>query len=182
MAKQVINNGESGLIVRGKLNDNFTELYDYKAPLASPALTGTPTAPTAATGTNTTQLATTEFIQNENKKQRTVTSADASEANDSNSIIYFDSASPFNFTIEQLEAGVRFTLVNIGTATVTLVAGVGVTITGDTAILANKTANVLHNTATNVMVVTASSQVAWGDITGDPFDQTDLIETIFILT
>jgi hypothetical protein len=31
---------------------------DAKAPLASPALTGTPTAPTAASGTNTTQLAT----------------------------------------------------------------------------------------------------------------------------
>lgn len=33
-----------------------------KAPLASPALTGTPTAPTAAPGTNTTQLATTAFV------------------------------------------------------------------------------------------------------------------------
>jgi len=36
---------------------------DLKAPLASPALTGTATAPTAALGTNTTQLATTEFVQ-----------------------------------------------------------------------------------------------------------------------
>lgn len=35
---------------------------DAKAPLASPALTGTPTAPTAANGTNTTQLATTAFV------------------------------------------------------------------------------------------------------------------------
>jgi hypothetical protein len=35
---------------------------DAKAPLASPPLTGTPTAPTAAPGTNTTQLATTEFV------------------------------------------------------------------------------------------------------------------------
>ena len=35
---------------------------DLKAPLASPALTGTPTAPTAAAGTNTTQIATTEFV------------------------------------------------------------------------------------------------------------------------
>ena len=34
-----------------------------KAPLASPALTGTPTAPTAAPGTNTTQLANTAFVQ-----------------------------------------------------------------------------------------------------------------------
>ena len=34
-----------------------------KAPLVSPSLTGTPTAPTAAGGTNTTQLATTAFVQ-----------------------------------------------------------------------------------------------------------------------
>jgi hypothetical protein len=34
-----------------------------KAPLASPALTGTPTAPTASAATNTTQIATTEFVQ-----------------------------------------------------------------------------------------------------------------------
>jgi len=35
------------------------------APLASPALTGTPTAPTAAVDTNTTQIATTAFVQQE---------------------------------------------------------------------------------------------------------------------
>jgi len=35
---------------------------DAKAPLASPALTGTPTAPTASAGTSTTQLATTAFV------------------------------------------------------------------------------------------------------------------------
>lgn len=35
-----------------------------KAPLASPAFTGTPTAPTASAGTSTTQLATTEFVAN----------------------------------------------------------------------------------------------------------------------
>ena len=34
------------------------------APLASPAFTGTPSAPTAASGTNTTQIATTAFVQN----------------------------------------------------------------------------------------------------------------------
>jgi hypothetical protein len=36
---------------------------DTKAPLASPALTGTPTAPTATAGTDTTQIATTAFVQ-----------------------------------------------------------------------------------------------------------------------
>jgi len=35
------------------------------APLASPALTGTPTAPTAAADTNTTQIATTAYVQTE---------------------------------------------------------------------------------------------------------------------
>lgn len=34
-----------------------------KAPLASPAFTGTPTAPTASAGTDTTQIATTAFVQ-----------------------------------------------------------------------------------------------------------------------
>ena len=36
---------------------------DSKAPLASPALTGTPTAPTAAVSTDSTQVATTAFVQ-----------------------------------------------------------------------------------------------------------------------
>lgn len=36
---------------------------DTKAPLASPAMTGTPTVPTAVDGTNTTQAASTAFVQ-----------------------------------------------------------------------------------------------------------------------
>ena len=41
-----------------------TETASLYAKLASPALTGTPTAPTAANGTNTTQIATTAFVNN----------------------------------------------------------------------------------------------------------------------
>lgn len=44
-------------------NDEYLDLV--KAPLASPALTGTPTAPTAAANTSTTQIATTAFVQGE---------------------------------------------------------------------------------------------------------------------
>lgn len=51
-------------ITKSQVSD-FPDLSVY-APLASPALTGTPTAPTAASGTNTTQIATTAFVQ-ENK-------------------------------------------------------------------------------------------------------------------
>ena len=45
---------------------------NLKAPIASPVFTGTPSAPTAASGTNTTQIATTEFVQN-NIKASSVT-------------------------------------------------------------------------------------------------------------
>lgn len=41
---------------------NLTSDLALKAPLASPALTGTPTSPTAAADTNTTQVATTAFV------------------------------------------------------------------------------------------------------------------------
>lgn len=43
--------------------DGLQLALDAKAPLASPALTGTPNAPTAISGTNTTQVATTAFVQ-----------------------------------------------------------------------------------------------------------------------
>lgn len=46
----------------GTLQTTVTGLQTTAAPLASPSLTGTPTAPTAVAGTNTTQLATTAFV------------------------------------------------------------------------------------------------------------------------
>lgn len=43
---------------------NLSTSLGLKAPLASPNFTGTPVAPTAAAGTNTTQIATTAFVTN----------------------------------------------------------------------------------------------------------------------
>lgn len=40
------------------------EVVDSKAPLESPAFTGTPTAPTPAAGDDSTRIATTEFVEN----------------------------------------------------------------------------------------------------------------------
>lgn len=50
--------------ITGTLSDqtDLSTALGLKAPLASPALTGTPTAPTASGGTNTTQIATTAFV------------------------------------------------------------------------------------------------------------------------
>lgn len=44
------------------VTSNIQTQLDAKAPLADPALTGTPTAPTAAADTNTTQVATTAYV------------------------------------------------------------------------------------------------------------------------
>lgn len=47
------------------VTSNIQTQLNAKAPLASPALTGIPTAPTATSTTNTTQLATTAFVQSQ---------------------------------------------------------------------------------------------------------------------
>lgn len=52
-----------GTSLRFARADHVHPVDTSRAPLASPALTGTPTAPTAAGGTNTTQIATTAFVQ-----------------------------------------------------------------------------------------------------------------------
>lgn len=56
----------------GKLVKDGGKKISDLAPLESPALTGTPTAPTAARGTNTTQLATTAFVQGELGKKKCI--------------------------------------------------------------------------------------------------------------
>lgn len=50
-----------GSIAESQVTNLVSDLA-LKAPLASPALTGTPTAPTATAGTSTTQIATTAFV------------------------------------------------------------------------------------------------------------------------
>ncbi|WP_239499327.1 phage tail protein [Pseudomonas putida] len=54
-----------GVIVLGTTALVFQNVTYGFAPLASPALVGVPTAPTAALGANTTQIATTAFVQQE---------------------------------------------------------------------------------------------------------------------
>lgn len=65
--KDTLTTGDANKIVKGTEIDNefnaIAGAVSSKADLASPALSGTPTAPTASTGTNTTQIATTAFVQ-----------------------------------------------------------------------------------------------------------------------
>jgi hypothetical protein len=66
-AKDSLPSGNAGKIVKGaEIDTELTAVasaISSKADLNSPALTGTPTAPTAVAGTNTTQIATTAFAQ-----------------------------------------------------------------------------------------------------------------------
>ena len=64
--KDTLPTGDAGKIVKGTEIDNefnaISSAISSKADTASPAFTGTPTAPTAASGASTTQLATTSFV------------------------------------------------------------------------------------------------------------------------
>jgi hypothetical protein len=66
-AKDTLPTGNSGKIIKGtEIDVELTAIasaVSSKADTASPTFSGTPLGPTAATGTNTTQLATTAFVQ-----------------------------------------------------------------------------------------------------------------------
>ena len=73
--KDSLTTGDPDKVVKGEeLDDEFNAISSAvatKADTASPSLTGTPTAPTAASGTNTTQLATTAFVTGAVTDERT---------------------------------------------------------------------------------------------------------------
>lgn len=84
-AKDSLPSGNSGKIVKGtELDTEFTAIasaISSKADLNSPSLTGTPTGPTAAATTNTTQLATTAFVRGEINALGTIGTMAAQNAN-----------------------------------------------------------------------------------------------------
>lgn len=66
-AKDALLSGDPNKIVKGtEINDEFDAIQtavNSKANLQSPTFTGTPLAPTASAGTQTTQIATTAFVK-----------------------------------------------------------------------------------------------------------------------
>jgi len=67
--KDSLSDSDAGKVISGDdFHTEFTAVktaMDSKADVASETLTGTPLAPTAASGTNTTQIATTAFVRGE---------------------------------------------------------------------------------------------------------------------
>jgi len=107
-------------------------------------------------------------------QSRTVTGADSIVQTDNIKTIYFNSASPFNFTIDQLIADTEVAFINIGAGVVTFVAGAGVTISGVTSLPGseNATAVILYRTATNPLIVSGGGSGV-ETVTGDGVDNTD---------
>lgn len=81
-----------------------------KAPLASPTLTGVPAAPTAAAGTNTTQLANTAFVEARAKQTPFGTSASTADT-------YVATLSPAVTLATGLSILIKCTNANTGAAT-----------------------------------------------------------------
>jgi hypothetical protein len=67
--KDTLPTGDSNKIIKGTEIDNeynaIAGAISSKADLASPTFTGTPAAPTATSGSNTTQIATTAYVKGE---------------------------------------------------------------------------------------------------------------------
>ena len=76
-AKDSLPTGDSNKIIKGtEIDAEFVAIaaaITSKANSASPVLTGTPLAPTASAGTNTTQIATTAFVSNALSNSKTGT-------------------------------------------------------------------------------------------------------------
>jgi hypothetical protein len=106
-----------------------------KAPLASPALTGTPTAPTAAAGTATTAIATAAFVDNAIKTEvevALVASGSAALAH-AGKMVTMNSASAIVYTIPTFATvafpvNTRIDLARLGAGTVSITPAGGVTL------------------------------------------------------
>lgn len=146
---------------------NLTTTLAAKAPLASPTLTGTPTAPTAATGTNNTQIATTAFVATAvGTKQATVTGAattitgsnlTASRAlisNSSGKVAVSDITAAELSCLDGVTSNVQ-TQLNGKQSTITLDANVAVVTDGDgkltkSAYITTTELNMLNNARSNI--------------------------------
>jgi hypothetical protein len=119
-----------------------------KAPLASPTFTGTAAAPTAASGTNTTQLATTAFVQNAKSVTGTASGTDT----------YTVTFAPVVTPAAGSLVAVRFTNANTGAATLNATAIVrkdGSTALSANDILANSWYQLLHDGTSYVLLGSA---------------------------
>ena len=138
---------------------------DTKAPLASPTFTGTPLSTTAASGTNTTQIATTAFVQSTvaipvyNAQTGTTYTFVLSDAGKT---VTASNASSQTYTIPPQAsvtwlADTTLYVINLGAGVVTFAAGAGVTVTNTAQTLTQYQSARLVRTASDAWTVTPDS-------------------------
>jgi hypothetical protein len=118
----------------------ITTALGTKAPLASPALTGTPTAPTAAANTDTTQIATTAFAKAEADAAQSAAEATASG----------DATSKANAAQAAAEATASSALSGVTAGT-----------TAFTAVNVNSVAKQIAATTGNIVTAAATTAYSW---------------------
>jgi hypothetical protein len=118
----------------------ITTALGTKAPLASPDLTGVPTAPTAAANTNTTQIATTAFAKAEADAAQSAAEATASA----------DATSKANAAQTAAEATASSALSGVTAGT-----------TAFTAVNVNSVAKQIAATTGNIVTAAATTAYAW---------------------
>ena len=106
-----------------------TNSLGTKAPLASPALSGTPTAPTAASSNNTTQIATTAFVQTAVAGTVNLTdfSVTSNSASGGGALSYNNSSGVFSYTPPDLSSFLTSVSFSSLTGKPTTVSGYGIT-------------------------------------------------------
>lgn len=101
-AKDSLPSGNSGKIVKGaEIDTEFTAIasaISSKADSNSPTFTGTPTAPTATSNTNTTQIATTAFVQSLGGRIAQVVTQKFTNVTDTTSTTYVDTFATLSIT------------------------------------------------------------------------------------
>lgn len=96
-------------------------------------------------------------------QQRSVTGTDSIVATDNGKTIVFNSATPFNFTIDVLLAGMEMSFINKGAGTVTFVAGSGVTLDGTLTLETGTTAAIIYYANDEAEVFSGGSGTSDGD-------------------
>ncbi len=129
-----------------------------KSNIASPTFTGTPAAPTAAVATNTTQIATTAFVQEAMILPVTETGTSFSLANANNGKITILTASCTVTIPNGLIAGFEHTIVTLAGVTLTVALGGSVVLFNNTGLtMAEKLSCTIKNRTTTNNYITAGS-------------------------
>jgi len=157
--------GIAGAVVGTTDTQTLTNKTLTSPTLTSPTLTGTPLSTTAAAGTNTTQIATTEYVRLSDGiptyNAQTGTTYTFVLA-DVGKVVTASNASPQTYTIPPQSsvtwlAGTTLNVINLGAGVVTFAAGAGVTVTNALQTFAQYQSARLVRTASDAWTVTPTS-------------------------